>query len=196
MIGKNNINNRLVPFVIRTIQSKTTSQGKKAITVATFPVRQTSSKGIRQLLSSGIPLQELKYFDLIAEEEFSNGIYIFYLNNNPYYVGKCSSRAIVDRIGSHMDLRQSGVINCMVKRIAKHVLKAPSKRNLNSFTSQEIQIAALPVLNSLKMFYIPVTSGIKKLEDVENSLIAELQPTLQYSYSQTLKKRYDLITIT
>lgn len=195
MIEKTNIDKKLVPFVICNIQSGTTRQGKKAITVTTHPVRQASSKGIRPLLLSGIPLKDLRYFDLMAEEEFSNGIYLFFKDDSPYYVGKCSSRAIVDRVGSHMDLRQSGIINCMVKRIAQHVLNAPSKRNLNSFTSQEIQNAALPVLNKLKIFYIPVTSSINILEELENSLIAELQPTLQNTYSQTLKKRYDLITI-
>ena len=195
MISNTSINQNLIPFVIDHILQQTNSQGKIIVTVTTHPVKRASSTGIRPLLRlGGVPLPELKYFDLIAEEQFSNGIYILFKDENPYYIGKCSSRAIVDRIGSHMDLRQSGVINCMVKRTAQQVLNPQSNRNLSSFSSSEIENAALPVLLSLKLFYIPLVNN-PHIEDVEKSLIAELQPTLQKGYSKTLAKRYELITI-
>ena len=38
------------------------------------------------------------------------------------YIGKTTSRAIVDRIGAHLDLRDSGFLNCLIKRVAKVVV--------------------------------------------------------------------------
>lgn len=74
---------------------------------------------------SRIKVNNLKYFDLLADFHYCNGVYIFFsiTESNAVtveYIGKTTSRAVVDRMGSHLDLRDDGFLNCLIKRIAKH----------------------------------------------------------------------------
>lgn len=73
----------------------------------------------------GKKVKELCYFDLMADYHYCCGLYLFFTRTEGIveiqYIGKTTSRAIVDRIGAHLDLRDSGFLNCLIKRVAKVV---------------------------------------------------------------------------
>ena len=65
----------------------------------------------------GTLVNKLSFADLIFDPNCCNGIYIFYDGEKCAYVGKCSSRTIVERVGSHLAPRYSDFMNSLLKRI-------------------------------------------------------------------------------
>lgn len=106
----------------------------------------------------GEAISDLKYCQLMANYPYANGVYIFFTRNEEgnveyKYVGKTTSRAIIDRIGSHLDLRASGLLNCMVKRMASgcNTLKNPCAIN-----GRMEEVSFLNELLAYRLLYIPV----------------------------------------
>ncbi|MCW3160172.1 GIY-YIG nuclease family protein [Chryseobacterium oryctis] len=62
---------------------------------------------------------ELKLVDLIFENQSMTGIYvIFDEKDNPVYVGKTGSRAILERFAAHFDLRPGAFMNSFLCALA------------------------------------------------------------------------------
>ncbi|MBY0014087.1 hypothetical protein [Paenibacillus typhae] len=78
--------------------------------------------------TEGKVIGDLKLFDLVYFTDLDNGfvgngIYIIKDENSIRYIGKASSRPFVERLGGHLDLREIGGFNNLLKSIVKKDLK-------------------------------------------------------------------------
>ena len=140
-------------------------------------------------------VKELLFFDLMADYHHCNGVYLFFTKDEKEhvvkYVGKTTSRAVVDRMGSHLDLRESGFLNCLVKRIAKiDILKKDKKEKVDpcllnwALMQQETQSK----VGELYFLFIPVYNPLCSSSDkykhsvgvLESSLIKHYTPKYNY----------------
>lgn len=184
----------LVPFVVTSLDVDDTSRGKilvsletgtlndlgKAIlpgTIVVNPVPAPAynpSDQIKRLLGSvpGILVSDLKYVDLFFPAQWCNGIYLFYESEKLLYIGKCSSRAVIDRIGGHLTPRNSDMMNCFLKRLC--VGNPPDLEG-------ELDTVMSRVLG-MKIKYIPVDSRFKDLIGIlESYMIRSLSPCYNHS---------------
>lgn len=177
---------------------------KKAVTINSLPSKEEIIKACKVAVttkSAGIKVKELKYYDLVADYNHCNGIYLF-CSDSPQgcisdsdgspstsfavmYVGKTTSRAVVDRVGSHLDLRVTGFLNCLVKRIAEDKIKS-NKVPVNDCVINGIlsdgQVKDL--IGEWRFIFIPVFNNscqtskeyAKKVAKLESYLIRKIGP--------------------
>ena len=131
----------------------------------------------------GIKVKDLKYSDLWADYTCCNGLYLFFDTSRPawMYVGKTTSRAIVDRVGAHQDLRVTGFLNCLVRGMAiKSItdnLKNPQNLEINNCVINgvlsdrqiidelgEWRFIFIPVLNDCCKSFSDYAKAVGKLE--------------------------------
>jgi hypothetical protein len=69
---------------------------------------------------SGLKISHLVYKDSNFNEPilYGNGVYIFKDSHSSVYVGSCISRNFVERIPPHLDVRDSAMLNNLVKKIS------------------------------------------------------------------------------
>jgi hypothetical protein len=69
----------------------------------------------------GVIIREMKFYDLVFEigtDGFvGNGVYALKDSDKVVYVGKASSRPFIERWGGHLDLREEGGFNNLLKTI-------------------------------------------------------------------------------
>lgn len=147
----------------------------------------------RTLASPGVGemLQDLRYRQLMADYHYPNGVYIFF-SKEPFkllYIGKATSRAIVDRVGAHLDLRASGFLNCFVKRLAiERMLMTGS----GSIDVEMETPAFLQTLMDFHFAFIPVYDTVcahsadykHKVGVLEQDLIKNLSGTGKPTYNR------------
>ena len=119
----------LVPFVVNRVISIRGGIKKviKSVVIDSFlnsgcprKVQWDRSVIEKELKSAkGIQVSDLKYVDMIFSPDYCNGIYIFYKGETCAYIGKNSSRSIVERIGGHLAPRDWDYMNVILKRVLK-----------------------------------------------------------------------------
>lgn len=120
----------LVPFVVNRIISRWVGIKKviKSVVIDSFlnsgcprEVQWNRSAIENELKSAkGIQVSDLKYVDMIFSPDYCNGVYIFYKGETCAYIGKNSSRSIVERIGGHLAPRDWDYMNVILKRILEN----------------------------------------------------------------------------
>lgn len=65
-----------------------------------------------------LTIGEIKLVDLIIENKSMTGIYIIFDESAPVYVGKTGSRAILERLAGHFDLRPNAYMNSFLCALA------------------------------------------------------------------------------
>ena len=140
-----------------------------------------------------IKVKNLKYFDLLADFHYCNGVYIFFTSDEKgditvEYIGKTTSRAVVDRMGSHLDLRDDGFLNCLIKRIAKHKVLGFKTKGLRKHASTCCMNAALEsrftydTIGEMFFCFIPVYQASCCKTATYPKLVGKLETLLIRSY--------------
>ncbi|MBN8697418.1 MAG: hypothetical protein J0L87_12880 [Bacteroidetes bacterium] len=129
---------------------------------------------------------DLKFIDLIYGKQSMNGVYvIFDPSDKPAYVGKTGSRAILERMAAHYDLRQNAFMNSFLCALAGF----KKSRSGHQATDKEIKQAYEESLKYKMLFIeIPDKAIINRLERI---ISKELNPPLN---SIKGKNEYDLNT--
>jgi len=84
-------------------------------------IKGLTLKELVNVLNQGekISLGDIKLTDLVYQKQSLTGVYIFYAPDGiPRYVGKSGSRAILERIAGHLDLREFSFMNSFLKMMA------------------------------------------------------------------------------
>lgn len=143
---------------------------------------------------NGKKVKELCYFDLMADYHYCCGLYFFFTRTEGIleiqYIGKTTSRAIVDRIGAHLDLRASGFLNCFIKRVAS--LQELDICQMNSLLSSD---SVVNQIGEMLFMFIPVYNPVCQADDfykrkvgmLESLLIKEFNP--QYNKQAVRKQK-------
>jgi len=217
MVNLDPFHNPLVPFVVERIgqlngqnEFSIDVKSEESCPVINLQLPQEKAKICNMIKKhmSKYPakmLKDLRYFDLLFDEVYCNGVYIFFEGDKCAYVGSSASRCIVDRVGGHLGLRQRDYLNSMVKYLAMQ--HNSSIRLVKDVTSADITNPA--VLNSLaemSILFIPVKCLVpdgekqrleafkKQVELLEDFIIALCKPNLQMGagrngkYNKVLKK--------
>lgn len=132
----------------------------------------------------GKKLPDLLFFDILFDEQYCNGVYMFFDGEKCEYVGSNASRAIVDRVGGHLALRQRDYLNSMVKYLARRARNTTVP--IKYCTSADIcNDQVLNQLSQLYFAFVPVklTSDFesfkRSVELLEDYFIHLLRPCLQ-----------------
>lgn len=111
---------------------------------------------------------ELKLVDLIFEKQSMTGVYvIFDKDDTPVYVGKTGSRAILERLAGHFDMREGAYMNTFLcalagkrkQRIGPHATEEDLKNVYENALTHKIVFIQVPNTEAHK-------SKIYKLESV------------------------------
>ncbi len=126
-------------------------------------VKEKKKKAIKSLLLT----------DLIFDNKSLIGVYAFFDNkNNAVYVGKTGSRAILERIASHLDLREGAFMNNFLCALAGKN-KGDKKITANNFDIESVYENAIE--HKFVFIGIPDKALINRVEKV---LADKLKPTL------------------
>lgn len=127
----------------------------------------------RVLKKKKVKIKDLKLVDLIFNKESMVGVYIFFDENNiPIYVGKTGSRAILERLAGHFDLREFGFLNSFLCALSG---KRKTRQGPNA-TSKELSDIYETAIEC-KMVFIQIPEGNKVLLGlIERSLQKHFQP--------------------
>jgi hypothetical protein len=125
--------------------------------------------------SKKIKIENIKLIDMIYMKQSLIGVYIFFnLENQPIYVGKCSSRSFLERIASHYDLRVTGIMNNFLCALADK----PKGRNCKKIKLKELQNAYLKSLK-YKLLFIELPLYFRdRILQYENLFISKYKETL------------------
>lgn len=127
-----------------------------------------------QILSKEkIKIKNLKLVDLIYNKESMIGVYIFFdEGGKPVYVGKTGSRAILERLAGHFDMREFGFLNSFLCALAG---KRKTRKGPNA-TSKDLSDVYETAIEC-KMVFIQMPEGNKeKIGLIERSLQKYFQP--------------------
>jgi hypothetical protein len=118
-------------------------------------------------------IKSLRLIDLMFENKSQIGVYIFFdPENNPIYVGKTGSRAILERVAAHLDLRSGAFMNNFLCALAG---KNKGDKKIKA-SDEDIHNVYETALNHRFIFIgIPDKPLINRIERV---LANELKPTL------------------
>lgn len=172
----------LVPFVVTGVD-RHLSHGKWSIDkikVDSFNDEDSNPTAIdwnenviRTILDNvpGIPVSELKYIDLTFPHKYCHGVYLFSKDDTFEYIGKCSSRAVIDRVGGHLTPGPHDWFNSLLQYISKKksVTDTQWDQKLKELYDNAFQmtIRFVPILE-------PDSIGV-----IERQLIGFLKPNLQ-----------------
>ncbi len=74
----------------------------------------------RRLQRSAKRLGDVTLEDLVAPDpKASNGLYAFFLDQDVCYVGCARSRALIERVASHLDMREEAWFGTLLERLAR-----------------------------------------------------------------------------
>jgi len=139
------------------------------------------------LKNHGKPIKEMTIFDFIENNGVAlnsvNGIYIFRNHDSFYYIGKCSSRAFVERIPSHFDTREGGWFNTLLKYLCEYK-HADSCFDAAMFAKNNLFLILIQIQVSDLKNYSTICSGVEKL------LRLLLQPKLN-SYKNKMQETFN-----
>lgn len=147
---------------------------------------------------TGVAVRDLKYSDLILPANQCNGVYVFQqgrqyqiieydnkthqpiIKDEPFwYVGKASSRALVDRIGAHVAPRIDDYMNILLKNIAWLLSGISSQKDFLkgdlltvSQKSQYIE-QALSIIQDLRLKVVVFDATINPNNDQNDISLAE-----------------------
>lgn len=126
-------------------------------------------------------LLELRVGDMLLNPESCSGVYIFSDNSGILYVGKCTSKPFIERIGSHLAPRSCDYFNCYVKAIYRS-LEEEDYENLEGIDNVLIP-EVLNVLQDTRVTFIPylMDNVLEKNQvgEFERALIKTLNPLYQ-----------------
>lgn len=129
-------------------------------------------------------IREIKIVDFLEQEQSLIGVYLFFdVQNTPVYVGKTGSRAILERIAAHYDLRSVGFMNSFLSSLSGKRMS----RKLPRATEEDLQ-SAYKISLDYKLLFIELQSK-EQINRLENILAREYQPILN---STRGKRKYDL----
>lgn len=118
-------------------------------------------------------LESLKLTDLIFENKSQIGVYIFFNTNNiPVYVGKTGSRAILERVAAHLDLRSGAFMNNFLCALAG---KNKGNKTKKATDSDILNVYESALKHKMIFIGIPEKSLINRFERV---IANELKPSL------------------
>ena len=116
--------------------------------------------------SKKIKIENIKLIDMIYMNQSLIGVYIFFdSENQPIYVGKCSSRSFLERIASHFDLRESGFMNNFLSTL----IEKNRRKSAKKITQKNLQVAFMRALECKILFIefpIEYKSIISKFENI------------------------------
>ena len=172
----------LVPFVVTSVD-KHFSYGKwliDKIKVDSFNDEDSNpttidwnENAIKTILDNvlGIPVSELKYIDLTFPHKYCHGVYLFSKDNTFEYIGKCSSRAVVDRVGGHLTPGPYDWFNILLQHIVvkNKVTEEQWDQKLKELYDNAFQMT---------IRFIPVLEH-DSIGVIERQLIGFLKPNLQ-----------------
>lgn len=129
--------------------------------------KDRSIEELRVAMSKGgKPFGAVTMADLVAEDDLqSNGVYCFWSGRDLAYVGMASSRALIERVPSHLDRREKSWFGTLLKHL----------RNGETVASQDAVDAALQLRLTLFIFSDPEPGLVHR---VEMDLIHALNPSL------------------
>ena len=119
----------------------------------------------------GIPVSELKYIDLTFPHKYCHGVYLFSKDDTFEYIGKCSSRAVVDRVGGHLTPGPYDWFNILLQHIVvkNKVTEEQWDQKLKELYDNAFQMT---------IRFIPVLEH-DSIGVIERQLIGFLKPNLQ-----------------
>ena len=118
-------------------------------------------------------LSDLKLIDLIFDKKSLIGVYILFDNNdNPIYVGKTGSRAILERIASHLDLREDAFMNNFLCALTG---KKKGKKNETATEKEILNVYDFAINCKILFIQIPEKKLINRVEKV---LLDQIKPKL------------------
>jgi hypothetical protein len=118
--------------------------------------------------------------DLVAPSpEASTGLYFFVNGNDFEYIGKASSRALIERVPAHLDLRETGWFGTLLRRLAE--------RGGVEITRPDVVPDALRL--RLTVLFKDVPLAATKLGEVETGFRRMWQPRLNLHKSRSQSAR-------
>lgn len=119
------------------------------------------------------PIKDLKLIDLIFEKKSLNGIYIIFNSENiAVYIGKTGSRAILERIAAHFDMRENAFMNNFLCALTG---KFKGRKNTQATELEIYNTYDLAIEHKILFIEISKNEIINRLERI---LISELRPKL------------------
>jgi len=113
---------------------------------------------------------ELKLIDLIYEKQSYTGVYIIFDENDiPVYVGKSSSRAILERMAAHLDFRTGVPMNTFLRKLVLH--SNPEIKNIDRHELAKVYDLAFQ--HKLVFIEIPNWGENKNLIAIIESALSE-----------------------
>lgn len=157
---------------------------------------------VKDSVCPGMLLEELKSFsknapkllelpvgDLLLDPASCSGVYIFSDDSKILYIGKCTSKPFIERIGSHLTPRRGDFFNRFVKAIYKKLFESGMLRGKAFDEQMDIDNIMTPevlnVLQKMRVTFIPFLMETYKKEEkihigkFERSLIKTLDPLYQ-----------------
>src|ERR1700690_3283156 len=137
-------------------------------------------------------VQSVTIKELVAENpRSSTGLYFFFEDSDSMYVGRSSSRAIIERIPSHFDIRPGCFFGTLLSKLAHEC--EPYKQPVECVARALCMRLALLVADSTDM----PEDGVKDLiKDTETDLRSLLLPKLNSPKNpKSIKPREPLGTI-
>jgi hypothetical protein len=121
------------------------------------------------------PIGDLKLTDLIYEKRSLNGVYIIYdMEDKPAYIGKAGSRAFLERIAAHLDLRINTPFNSFLRALARNDKNLVCRLSeINEEQIKEVYENALK--HKIVLIELHDKDRTKRLESI---LCRELKPSL------------------
>lgn len=155
------INNDLIPLVVESVcycQRRSLVLKEVEIDVKGAKTQVSTPNGLIPIIGpcKGIPLPDLKLFDLVLPQELAHGVYMFFDGEGECrYVGKCTSRTLVARIGAHFSLFDSRFNNNIGSTKKKEWDMASFIKKIFPEDYEDYD-KVMPSLNQYSLKYIPV----------------------------------------
>ncbi|RZG44068.1 hypothetical protein [Acinetobacter wuhouensis] len=128
-------------------------------------------------------ISEIKLIDLIFEKQSMTGVYvIFNKSDQAVYVGKTGSRAILERLAAHFDLRPNAFMNSFICALAGK----RKRREGPHATAEELQDIYENALTH-KLLFIQIPNSVEhksKIGKIESILRRKLNTSLNSNRGQ------------
>lgn len=139
-------------------------------------VKALSIGDLKQLIitsSSKKFVKDIKLIDFLESERSLIGVYVFFdLDEKPVYVGKTSSRSILERVAAHYDLRPLGFMNSFLSSLSGNRMS----RILPRASDEDLKRAFRMSLD-YKLLFIELAHKAQ-INTLENILSREFEPPL------------------
>ncbi|GAK37945.1 GIY-YIG nuclease family protein [Bacteroides graminisolvens] len=117
--------------------------------------------------SNKIKVKDIRLIDLLHDRRSLLGVYIFFDEKDiPIYVGKSSSRSILERLASHFDTRSNAFFNNFLRKITEK-----DKLNINDENLKDAYAKAI----NFNLVFLDYPSK-ELIVSIEKQLIKALNP--------------------